>query len=381
MLRRTMKPLHLVTALVLLTAGLIASSVATVSAAGAGLNQPTASCSSTRASVTFTWRPAPGSSAQWLDVSTSNNGFARGTFESEGPFNGSRTSYVWDGLKSGTTYFWRVNSNTVNGWEPSETGTYTPCPGTAGVNYVFGTNVSQADQAAVRDAIKVSSDLAKELLGYDPPNYTVHAYHDVAELVEAAALWVEDPSPTTRERIRQRYQDLLILGAVFAGDGMFISTWVEPWTQSRTYRYLVIGHEYFHIVQAGLRGTPASRGTPLWLSEGSAEYFGALVFARKTGTDYSNLRDLYIRDVAGVTESLLALESGGRFSQIANDSYPLAMLAFEYLIKDKGWKAVVDYYRAIGRRQEWQGAFTQAFGTPYESFAGAFESYRQNGYR
>jgi hypothetical protein len=36
-----MKPLHFVTALILLTLGLIASGAATVSAAGAGLNQPT----------------------------------------------------------------------------------------------------------------------------------------------------------------------------------------------------------------------------------------------------------------------------------------------------------------------------------------------------
>jgi len=40
----------------------------------------------------------PGSSQQWLDVSTRDNGFAAGSFDSEGPFNGSQTSFVWDGL-------------------------------------------------------------------------------------------------------------------------------------------------------------------------------------------------------------------------------------------------------------------------------------------
>src|SRR6185503_17727299 len=174
------------TAFVLLSIGLIGTGAPSASAAGAGLNQPTTSCSSGRASVTFSWRPVPGSSQQFLDVSTNDNGFAAGTFETEGPFNGSTTSYVWDGLKSGQRHYWRVNSNTPDGWQPSETGSFTPCAATAtGVNYIFGTNVSAADQAAVRDAIKNATDYGKEVLsGYEPTTYTVHAFQDSGEMAE-----------------------------------------------------------------------------------------------------------------------------------------------------------------------------------------------------
>jgi hypothetical protein len=57
------------------------------------------------------------------------------------------------------------------------------------------------------------------------------------------------------------------------------------------------------------------------------------------------------------------------------------MLAVEYLIKDRGWQGVVDYFKAIGAKTEWHQAFTQSFGVAYDSFAGAFEAYRQNGYK
>jgi hypothetical protein len=380
-----MKPLHRATAILLLAIGLFAATGgAGANAAGAGLTQPTASCSAGRASVTFAWRPLPGSSQQWLDVGNRDNGFARGTFESQGPMDGSTTSYVWDGLKSGERIYWRVNSLTADGWLPSDTGSYTPCAATAaGVNYVFGTNVSSADQAAVRDAIKNASDYGKEVLGFEPSTYTVHAYQDVGELADALARWAEDPSPATIDAIKQRYSDsrIVILGSVIAGDGMFITTWTDAWTRSRTYRHLVISHEYFHIVQAALMGGTNRRGTPLWLSEGSAELFGMQAYARKTGAEYSGLRSAYIRELNSVTESLIALEAGGRFRETANDSYPLAMLAVEFLIKDRGWQGMVDYFKAIGARVEWHKAFSDSFGVAYDSFASAFENYRQNGYR
>jgi len=381
MLRGTMKPLHFVTALILFSIGLIASGAASVSAAGAGLNQPTSSCSSARASVTFSWRPVPGSSQQWLDVSTIDNGFAAGSFDSEGPMNGSTTSFVWDGLKSGQRHYWRVNSNTPDGWQPSETGSFTPCAATAaGVNFVFGTNVSAADQASVRDAIKNATEYGKEVLSYEPATYTVHAFQDSGEMAETYARWIEDPSPDTIQRVKRLF-GANTAGVVSFGDGMFIPTWVSSWTRSSTFRYLVIGHEYFHVVQGALKATPERRGTPLWLSEGSAELFGVYAYNRKTGVQFTTVRNAYIRQVDGVAESLVNLEAGGRFSATADDSYPLAMLAVEYLIKDRGWKGMVDYFKAIGDKVEWHQAFTQSFGVAYDSFAGSFESYRQNGYK
>jgi hypothetical protein len=376
-----MKPLLPITALIFLTLALIASATTVSASTGADLLQPATSCSSTRSSVTFTWRPVPGSTAQWLDVSTEDNGFAPGTFETEGPIEGSTTSHVWDGLKSGTPYFWRVNASTAEGWQSSQTASFTPCADTAtGVRYVFGTNVSQADQNAVREAIRISTDYGKQVLGFEPSAYTVHAFQDVGELADVYARWVEDPSPDTIFRIRRSFGPGLA-GLVSYGDGMFIPTWNASWTRSATYRYLVIGHEYFHIVQAALRETSERRGTPLWLSEGSAELFGVLVYCRKTGADYNTIRNNYIRETDGLTETLVAFETGGRFSQTANESYPLAMLAFEYLIKETGWQGIIDYYRAIGRNQHWQAAFTQSFDTPYDAFARSFDEYRQRGYR
>lgn len=351
-------------------------------ATGAELKEPGFSCSSTRASVTFNWRPVPGGTSQWIDLSLKDNGFERGTFMTEGPINASQTSYVWDGIQSGEVHFWRLNTLTADGWVTSETGTFVPCNETArGAIFRFGTNVSATDQAAVRDMIRTSAALSRRLLNFEATTYTVHAYEDLGEIATAYAYWVEDPAPDTIEFARRLFGRGSIVGLVSYGDGMFIPTFTNAWKRSSNYRYLVLGHEYMHLVQTALRETPERRGTPLWLSEGSAELFGILVYCARTSTDFSTLRNAYIRSVDGVTESLVGLEAGGRFSQVAEDSYPLAMLAFEYLILQRGWPGYVDYYRAIGANVEWHQAFTQSFGVPYDSFAASFENYRVNGYR
>jgi hypothetical protein len=259
---------------------------------------------------------------------------------------------------------------------------FVPCEATArGVVYKFGTNVTQADQAIVRDLIRISTRMSQRLLGFVAPNYTVHGYQELGEIATAYAYWVEDPAPDTIEAARRLFGRGSLVGLVSNGDGMFIPTFTPAWVRSPSSRYLVLGHEYMHIVQAALRETAERRGTPLWLSEGAAELFGVLVYCERTGAEFSSVRSAYIRSVDEVRESLAGLETGGRFSQVADDSYPLAMLAFEFLIRDRGWQGYVDYYRAIGANVQWHRAFTQAFGVPYDSFAGAFEAYRRNGYR
>jgi hypothetical protein len=71
--------------------------------------------------VTFGWTPYH--DFQWLDLSLADNGFAPGTYVSVGPMIlvSSSASFTWDGIASGRLHVARVNTQTVHGWEPSQT--------------------------------------------------------------------------------------------------------------------------------------------------------------------------------------------------------------------------------------------------------------------
>jgi hypothetical protein len=91
----------------------------------ATLSQPAVECSSLypgNAKVTFNWTPGTGGVLQYLDLSILDNGFAPGTFLSAGPLDGNTNSFAWDGLLPSTTHYFRVNTLSASGWQPSATG-------------------------------------------------------------------------------------------------------------------------------------------------------------------------------------------------------------------------------------------------------------------
>ncbi len=74
----------------------------------------------------FAWAPAqPKGVVQWLDLSTTNNGFAPGTFVSAGPLNPGDSSFTWTGIRPSTTHYWRVNTWTGSTWVASNTSSFT----------------------------------------------------------------------------------------------------------------------------------------------------------------------------------------------------------------------------------------------------------------
>jgi len=81
------------------------------------------------AKATFYWIPVtPNGVVQYLDLSVLNNGFAPGTFLSAGPLAGDANSFIWDGLLPNTTHYFRVNTLSASGWQPSATGYVTTLP-------------------------------------------------------------------------------------------------------------------------------------------------------------------------------------------------------------------------------------------------------------
>ncbi len=81
------------------------------------------SCSGSGSNGTFSWQGNdPSAVQQWLDLTLFDNGWQDGTFISAGPFDGSVTSFTWNGLLPGTTHFVRVNQQFADGtWDPSPT--------------------------------------------------------------------------------------------------------------------------------------------------------------------------------------------------------------------------------------------------------------------
>jgi hypothetical protein len=99
----------------------------------ATLGQPTEACGEEPGTVaeTFRWSAsAPLGSVQWLDLSLVDNAFAPGSFLSAGPLDPAATSFTWRGLRSGLSHYWRVNTLTPTGWQPSSTGSFVTrsCP-------------------------------------------------------------------------------------------------------------------------------------------------------------------------------------------------------------------------------------------------------------
>jgi hypothetical protein len=110
----------------------------------ASIQRTTQECSTNapgKVNVTFSWAPslAPGSK-QWLDLSLFDNGFAPDTFIGMGPTAGEESTFTWDGLEPGARHYWRVNTLTLDGWHPSQTGSFTTL--SCGTSAVLGSAVS-----------------------------------------------------------------------------------------------------------------------------------------------------------------------------------------------------------------------------------------------
>ncbi len=98
---------------------------------GAALRFPSSDCSGSTATVTFAWTPVAGATAQYLDLTLFDNGFADGTFVGAGPLAGTANSLAWGGITKGLPHIWRVNALTPAGWVTSATGAFVPCGGPA----------------------------------------------------------------------------------------------------------------------------------------------------------------------------------------------------------------------------------------------------------
>ncbi len=217
------------------------------------------------------------------------------------------------------------------------------------------------------DALALISEAASEarqVLG-ESTAFTVHVHCDVNEYAASTNTTVEEAQLAIQGgRIAHvRRREMWIYGPAFGA------------TPSSSQRKAVY-HEYFHVVQSSLSGDRSGRSdvnTPLWLVEGSAEYFehtvspGDLERARATNVKrWDALPTLQEHEESGGSPAIGG--SGG--------AYTLGFVASDYLVRKYGSDRLKhDFWVALAGT-DWRSAFLQVFGITVDAFYSEFEAYR-----
>lgn len=165
-----------------------------------------------------------------------------------------------------------------------------------------------------------------------------------------------------------------------------------------------LAHEYFHNVQMGPIGLDPTR-TPIWITEGGAEYMGWAITQR--GSDYTldtladwNTMHLVTKyGVSGFRNYVFAMTEADFVSAMqameahsmdptAGEAgrnyamYKLGAAANEYLIGKYSYDVYMDYLETIGKgNQEWSSAFATSFGTTPVEFYLEFYNYLRESFK
>jgi len=251
--------------------------------------------------------------------------------------------------------------------------------------WVFSDDLPQETQAEIRDAVALAAGWLEQNTGTRAKSVTVFAYTNVDALAQAHSEWFDIPGSfaVTRERF--------LGGGAEAGAGaIFIYTTGPVWLSmlSRSDRYGVVAHEYFHVAQSLLHkrypedfaiphDQVRSQG-PAWLVEGSANYVAHRVLADNGLLDYAAVRASAIADARSSAVPLNAMESNTGFASVGNLQWPISELAADFLVQQTGVPALLSFWDAIGRGSAWKDAFQSAFGQTVDSFYAGFEAYRRS---
>jgi Ca2+-binding RTX toxin-like protein len=251
-----------------------------------------------------------------------------------------------------------------------------PAPG-APATYVFGSEVTEAQQHALRDGLDLGARFIRTALGQELPPFTVWAYSDLESLVRVYA----ETAPTEPGNAR----DIWTRGTfatVTLRKAWFGPNWLNEGTGSNAVKIAV--HEIFHVLQYELAGDRSlnsgfddlPRAGPRWLAEGSAELVGYLAAVDARLMTIASVRADWAeraRTSAVSLERLAFLR--GQFDAGPN-AWGIMPLAVERLVGEAGLPKVLAYFAAIGRGEPWETAFAASFGKGVDAFYAEFTAYR-----
>jgi hypothetical protein len=154
-----------------------------------------------------------------------------------------------------------------------------------------------------------------------------------------------------------------------------------------------VAHEYVHVVQLENTGPAIADQTlranvdtvpaagPLWLLEGSAEVVSYLVADRLDIEDYpAKLVDLGI-EARDNPVPLANLETYLEYYAGGDDGIARAVLASDYLMRNRDLSQLFQFWDDIRRGSRWQDAFVRRFGIGIEAFYANFDAYYEATYR
>lgn len=173
-----------------------------------------------------------------------------------------------------------------------------------------------------------------------------------------------------------------VVATYIAQDTICVNVQHPDWV-NRTFeqKFKTGAHEYFHNVQRSVGcqvGWDSGGLDPVWLGEGSAEFYAFWVLSESGMTPlYQTIEQLKLPLRVDKSLTLPAME----VPAIQSFSYSLAAVAVDFLVSKSDIDSYIAYCGLRSSGVQWMSAFEQAFGISPSEFYEQFELYRTNGYR
>jgi hypothetical protein len=253
-----------------------------------------------------------------------------------------------------------------------------PSPG-ASATYVFGAEVTQAQQAAVRDALDLAARYFRTKLGHEVPAFNVWGYTDVEALSRVYA--ERSGEVATPEQARDLW-GYLVAHAGTSG------LWVGPlWFSSSDTANAkkILAKEEFMLLLYALAGPNSlnsgdddiPRAGPRWLSEGTGELSAYLAIADAGLTSMPGVRANWVQQAKSSPVTLQRLEIRRGRLEAGSNAWGIMPLAVDRLVGEGGTAKALSYFEAVGRGEPWEAAFAKVFGKSVDAFYAEFEAYRR----
>ena len=245
--------------------------------------------------------------------------------------------------------------------------------------------------------------------------------HTQDDVIEPVAVFIGDVAPDRQKAVRTRVKDVsAFLTGQLGADPYEYSVYVAADEESARptlyglYHQGYLGRErycsfrstegyVFHTISCGgdlsartlvrmvfvrLQAGTDSAGQPQWLRQ-AGHYYATVAFKAWIGeSDYAEDIERLTGPAHETRAPLRQLETQQGWAEAGNThSWPLGLLAVDWLVEHAGERSLLEYVRSLPRGQpdtrdyepragSWEAAFEQAFGLTPDDFYEQFEAYR-----